>query len=103
MDSTMENQNADSVPQSVAAAWQRCKEILAAGSFSEAWNSFKQMVEVMPVWALVLTIVIGLTLVTNAWIVPALMIGGGVVIGTFYTVKYAVREALREHDSRNRL
>ncbi len=95
----MQNQGSDSVRQSVRDAWRYCKEIPGASSISEGWTTFTKTFEATPAWALVVAVVVGLTLVANAWIVPMLMISGGVLAATYYTVKHAVRTALREHES----
>jgi hypothetical protein len=102
MESTMESHNADATPQSVQASWQYCKEVLSASSTSDAWRSFKKMMEALPAWALVVVIVGVFALMTNAWIVLVPLAAGSVLAGIYFTVKHAVRAALREHDSQRR-
>jgi hypothetical protein len=99
MESTMESHNGDATPQSVQASWQYCKEVLSASSTSDAWRSFKKMMEALPAWALVVVIVGVFALMTNAWIVLVPLAAGSVLAGIYFTVKHAVRAALREHDS----
>lgn len=99
MESTMESHNGDATPQSVQASWQYCKEVLSASSASDAWRSFKKMMEALPAWALVVVIVGVFVLMTNAWIVLVPLAAGSVLAGIYFTVKHAVRTALREHDS----
>ena len=102
MESTMETHNGDATPQSVQASWQYCKEVLSASSTSDAWRSFKKMMEALPAWALVVVIVGVFALMTNAWIVLVPLAAGSVLAGIYFTVKHAVRAALREHDSQRR-
>ena len=102
MESTMESQNGDATPQSVQASWQYCKEVLSASSTSDAWRSFKKMMAALPAWALVVVIVGVFALMTNAWIVLVPLAAGSVLAGIYFTVKHAVRAALREHDSQRR-
>ena len=100
MESTMESHNGDATPQSVEASWQYCKEVLSASSTSDAWRSFKKMMEALPAWALVVVAIVGVfALITNAGIVLVPLAVGSFLAGIYVTVKHAVRAALREHDS----
>ena len=58
MESTIENHSEEVTPQSLHAAWQHFKEVWSASSGSQAWSSFKKMVEALPVWALVLGVIV---------------------------------------------
>jgi hypothetical protein len=102
MESTIESHNGDATPQSVQASWRYCKEVLSASSASDAWRSFKRMMEALPAWAIVVVIVGVFALITNAWIVLVPLATGSVLAATYFTVKHAVRAALREHDSQRR-
>ena len=102
MESTMESHRSDATPQSVRASWQYCKEVLSASSTSDAWRSFKKMIEALPAWALVVVVVGVFALITNAWIVIVPLAVGSVLAGVYFTVKHAVRAALREHDTQRR-
>lgn len=99
MESTMESHSGDATPQSVQASWQYGKEVLSASSASDAWRSFKKMFEALPVWALVVVVVGLLAVMTNAWMIVLPLAAGCVLAGAYFTVKHAVRAALREHDS----
>ena len=102
MQSAMEHPRDDSTATSLSDAWQHFRAILKARTFSAGWNELKLAVDATPVWALVAIVLVGLSMVTNAWVVPTLIIGVGAVTATFLTVKFAVREALREHDAEQR-
>jgi len=102
MDSTIDNDNGDSTPQSVQASWQHCKEVWSASSSSEAWASFKKMMEALPPWALVVTVIGVFALMTNAWIILVPLAAGGFLTAMYFTVKHAIRAALREHDAEQR-
>ena len=102
MDSTIENHNGDSTPQSVKASWQYCKEIWSASSSSEAWRSFQRMMEALPAWALVVIVLGVFALMINSWIILVPLAAGCFFTVTYMTVKHAIRAALREHDSQQR-
>jgi len=99
MDSSLENDHGDCHPESVETAWHHCKEIFSASSISEAWSSFKEMTETLPAWALVVAVVSLITLIANAWVIPVLVTIGCGMTAVHYTVKHAMRQALRDHDS----
>jgi hypothetical protein len=101
MESTFENDHSDPTPQSLKNARHHFQEMFSAASRSDAWNSFKKMIDALPAWALVVAVVSVITLVANAWVVPVVAVVGCGMAGVFYTVKYAVRQALREHDSQS--
>lgn len=102
MESTVESCNGNATTQSVQASWQYCKEILSASSTSDARKSFQNMMGALPAWALVVGVVGVFALITNAWIVLVPMAAGSFLAGIYFTVKHAVRAALREHDSQRR-
>jgi hypothetical protein len=99
---SMESCNGNASTQSVQASWQYCKEILSASSTSDAWKAFKKMIEALPAWALVVGVIGVFALITNPWIVLVPVAAGSVLAGVYFTVKHAVRAALREHDSQRR-
>ena len=98
MDSAYENYSNEPTPQSLTSAWEYGKEIWSASSTTEAWDSFKKMVDATPVWALVVGVVAAVTVIANPWIVVMAVAAAGLLASMFYTTKYAVRRALIEHD-----
>ncbi len=99
MNSTIEPSGNDSVPNSVSDAWLYAKKTLSADSVAEAWSHFKKMLDALPPWALGIGIVSLISVIANAWVIPILVTVGCTMAAVFYTVKHAVRQALREHDS----
>lgn len=99
MDSTMEQNGSETVPHSVSEAWRHAKQTLTAASLDDGWRNFKKMLEALPPWALVVAIVSVISVVANPWVIPILVTVGCGMAAVFYTVKHAVRQALREHDS----
>ncbi len=78
------------------------RDVFNAGSGSEAWASFKTASEAMPAWAIIFAVVLVITVVANSWVVPVVATVGCTTAAVYFTVKHAVREALREHDSQSR-
>ena len=98
MESTFEHDHSDPAPQSLGDARQHFRDLFTARSVADAWSSFKKMIDAMPVWALIVAIVSAITLLANLWVVPIVVAVGVGMSAVFYTVKHAVRQALREHD-----
>jgi hypothetical protein len=102
MESTFEKDQSDPTPQSLRDARQHFQDLFTASSTSEAWSSFKKMIDALPAWALVVGIVSVITLLANIWVVPIVVSVGVGMAAVYFTVKHAVREALREHDKQTR-
>ena len=106
MESTFENDHGDptpqSPPQSLKDSHQHWKAFISASSRTEAWSSFKKMLDALPVWAMVVSIVSVITLVANTWVIPVVVTVGCGMTAIYFTVKHAMRQALHEHDSRHR-
>ena len=98
MESTIEKEQNDPTPQSLRDARHHFQDLFTASSTSDAWSSFKKMIDALPAWALIIGIVSVITLLANVWVVPIVVSVGIGMAGVFYTVKHAVRQALREHD-----
>ena len=102
METVIESSNHETPRQSVKEAWRHLKKIWSAASVSEAWNSFKQMLEALPAWAMVVGAVALFAMITNPAAILALLFSGLFLAAIYLTVKHAVRAALREHDQTTR-
>lgn len=102
MESTFENDQSSSTPESLREAHRHGKNVFSASSTTEAWNSFKKMLDALPAWAMVVAIVSIITLVANTWVIPVVVTVGCGMTAIYFTVKHAMRQALREHESRKR-
>ena len=102
MESTFEDDHSDPTPQSLKDAHHHWKAFISASSRTEAWSSFKKMLDALPAWAMVVSIVSVITLVANTWVIPVVVTVGCGMTAIYFTVKHAMRQALREHESRSR-
>ena len=102
MDSAFENPHRDVRPQSVKASWRYFRKILSSSSRSEAWRYTKKSFEALPTWALIVGVIGLLALLTNPAFILVPLATGGLLVAIYMTVKFAVKEALREHDREQR-
>ncbi len=104
MDTTLENQAVDTETESpsLKSSWRYCKQIWTASTRSEAWSSFKKMLETMPIWGFAVIAVAAVVLAANSWLIVVPVLAGGVLGAVYLTVKHAVRSALREHEAGRR-
>ena len=86
------------VAESLHAAWRHLKDVFLASTPSAAWQSFKKMVDALPVWSLIVVVVLVAALLANrSFVIIALSIGG-FLLATHFTVKNAVLAALDERE-----
>lgn len=102
METTFDNPERIATSQSVDASWRYFKKVWTASSRSEAWSYLKRSIEALPTWALVVGIVGLLALVANPVILLLPLAAGASLAAIYFTVKHAVRAALREHDRAQR-
>ena len=99
MDTTFENQVVDKESPSLKASWRHCKQIWSASTRSEAWQSFKKMLETMPIWGFAVIAIAAVILAANSWLIVVPLLAGGFLRHVYLTVKQAVSGRLREHDA----
>lgn len=91
MESTFD-QNSNSLKQS----WHCCKELFSAATPSEAWQSFQSLVDVVPLWALLLLPVLATALVFDGSILISTLAAAALFVALYATVKRAVADAMKE-------
>ena len=96
MKSTLESQGG--VTESLQASWRHLKDVFLASTPSAAWQSFKKLVEVLPVWSLVVAGVLLGALVLNQSVVVIAISMVAVLLAIHHTVKHAVLAALDERE-----
>ncbi len=96
MNSTLESHGG--VTESLQAAWRHLKDVLMASTPSAAWQSFKKLVDVLPVWSLVVGAVLVAALVANRSNIVIAFSIGGFLLAIYFTVKHAVLAALDERE-----
>jgi hypothetical protein len=96
MKSTLESRGG--VTESLQASWRHLKDVFLASTPSAAWQSFKKLVEVLPVWSLVVAGVLLGALVLNQSVVVIAISMVAVLLAIHHTVKHAVLAALDERE-----
>ena len=89
----------ESSTDSVGVSWQHAQELWKSDSATDAWQSLKSVVRTLPGWALALLVVATFGILANSGIILIPLAAGGFLAATYFTVKQAIRSALREHDS----
>ena len=96
MNSKLESQVG--ITESLQASWRHLKDVFLASTPSAAWQSFKKLVEVLPVWSLVVAGVLLGALVLNQSVVVIAISMVAVLLAIHHTVKHAVLAALDERE-----
>jgi hypothetical protein len=96
MNSTLENHSG--VTESLQASWRHLKDVFLASTPSAAWQSFKKLVEVLPVWSLVVVGVLLAAFVLNKSVIVIAFSVVAVLLAMHHTVKHAVLAALDERE-----
>jgi hypothetical protein len=89
--------------KSLESFWEYARELWRAETGAAAWSSFKKLIVALPSWALAAAIVALLALLTNAGFLFVPVAAAVLLVAIFFTVKRAVLNALREHDSQRDL
>ena len=88
----------DEAPKSsIKASWKHCKEIFSASSFAAGWEALKNAVDALPLWALVTIATLSAILVFDSSLLVVPIAAGVGLLCAYFTVKRAVKDALREH------
>ena len=95
MESTFD-QNDVETRKSLKRSWRHCKELLSASTLSEAWQSILTVIDALPVWALVLSLVLATLFVFDGSILFVALAVGAFLGAVYATVKRAVIDGLKE-------
>lgn len=95
MESTFDQNDGES-PKSLKRAWQHCNELILASSRSEAWNALQNLMDAMPLWALLLLPVLATICVIDSSAVVVTLAAAAFLFAVYATVRRAVADGLRE-------
>ena len=95
MDSTFEQYDGEKT-KSLQRSWQHCNELILASSRSEAWQALQNLMDAMPIWALLLLPVLATLCVIDSSAVVVTLAAGAFLFAIYATVRRAVADGLRE-------
>ena len=94
----MESVRCKGTRATLRASWQRVQDLFSASSPAEAWQAFKLLVDALPGWAFVVIILVAALFAMERTIVLIPLAIVGALAALYFTVKFALRAALRERD-----
>ena len=102
MESAFESHHDVAGSEPAKSTWEYGKELFSSTSTRDAWESFKNLVESLPTWALVVAVLAVVTLVANPWLIAFGMAAAALLTASYFTTKHAIRTAMEEHDKKSR-